>query len=91
MMLIWPAWQSRGAGVGCAGGVGRNGQSGAVTELPLLFLYVQPKAKPTQTLCQNLFFIKCRQMTVVETNANIHHGSQIFRQWNRSDILTFLD
>ena len=46
MMLIWLPWQSRGAGVSCAGGAGRNGQSGAVTELPLLFLYVQPKAKP---------------------------------------------
>ena len=46
MMLIWLLWQSRGAGVSCAGGAGRNGQSGSVTELPLLFLYVQPKAKP---------------------------------------------
>ena len=39
MMLIWLPWQSRGAGVSCAGGAGRNGQSGAVTELPLFFLY----------------------------------------------------
>ena len=60
MMLIWLLWQSRGAGVSCAGGAGRNGQSPAVTELPLLFLYVQPKAKPTQPLCQNSF-TKCRQ------------------------------
>ena len=90
MMLIWLPWQSRGAGVSCAGGAGRNGQSGAVTELPLLFLYVQPKAKPTQPLCQNSF-TKCRQMTVAKTNANIHHGIWLFRQWISSDILTFLD
>ena len=93
MMLIWLPWQSRGAGVSCAGGAGRNGQSPAVTELPLLFLYVQPKAKPTQPLCQNSFS-KCRQMTVAKTNANIHHGILLFHQqwqWSSTDILTFLD
>ena len=91
MMLIWLLWQSRGAGVSCAGGAGRNGQSPAVTELPLLFLYVQPKAKPTQPLCQNSF-TKCRQMTVAKTNSNIHHGILFFcHQWSSSDILTFLD
>ena len=77
MMLIWLLWQSRGAGVSCAGGAGRNGQSGAVTELPLLFLYVQPKAKPTSLPCQNSF-AKCRQMTLGKAVAEIHHWNSSF-------------